>query len=140
MTDFVNQDLSLSIDKHFFSNNFEKLIKHQFQLSMLPKKIAKFWEMDFDSFIKALKVARISLALKDDLLNLFNQYKEKIIEKTEDILATEKEVNALTYELYGITDQEAKLIEQSINETQLIINHANNNQTEPKVLGQPISC
>ena len=60
-----------------------------------------------------LKKQKIILngALKDDWYDRFNRFKQQAVELKSIIEKTDKEIDTLVYQLYGLTDEEIKIIE-----------------------------
>lgn len=46
-------------------------------------------------------------------MQYFSQQKQKVLELKSSIEATDKEIDRMVYELYGLTDEEIRIIEQS---------------------------
>jgi len=46
-------------------------------------------------------------------MELFEENKKKAVELQGQIDATEKEIDQMVYELYGLTDEEIRIVEQS---------------------------
>ncbi len=44
----------------------------------------------------------------------FNQYKTEINSLQESINKTDKEIDQMVYQLYGLTDEEIKIVEDSV--------------------------
>ena len=69
-----------------------------------------FYELDFDGFVKELK-QKITPKLKLEWLEVFEETKKSLQEIQNQIAATDKEINALVYKLYDLTDEEIKIVE-----------------------------
>ncbi|WP_299059564.1 N-6 DNA methylase [uncultured Polaribacter sp.] len=114
-----------SLDK-----KFQSYLKQKFQLVKLSKKLQNWHELAFGDFIKELNKA-IKLSnkqrLKDNLqevptltkkdefewLDLFEENKQKAQELQTQINQTDKEIDAMVYELYGLTEEEIEIVENS---------------------------
>ncbi|PCI21320.1 hypothetical protein COB64_00355 [Candidatus Wolfebacteria bacterium] len=92
------------------SDRFNKLIMTEYGIEKWSKKLNKFWQLDFDEFVKALKV-KISLSQKDELLKLFEQYSHELKEISEQIQKTDNEIDRMVFKLYSLTEDEIKIIE-----------------------------
>ncbi|MCR4665133.1 MAG: N-6 DNA methylase [Paludibacteraceae bacterium] len=73
-----------------------------------------FETLDFAGFVAELKKQKIQLSLvqQDEWEDYFTRYKSDCNALTATIAETDKEIDALVYALYGLTDDEIKLIEQ----------------------------
>ena len=73
-----------------------------------------FDELDFVQFVAELKKQKITLSLKqqDEWEECFNEYKTECRNFVNQINATDKEIDKMVYELYGLTEEEIKIIEK----------------------------
>ena len=73
-----------------------------------------FDTLDFAGFVAELKKQKIKLSLvqQDEWEEYFAQYKTACSELTSAIAATDAEIDSRVYALYGLTEEERKLIEQ----------------------------
>ena len=72
-----------------------------------------FDTLDFAGFVAELKKQKIKLSLvqQDEWEDYFNQYKATCSELTTKIAETDKEIDARVYALYGLTEDEIKIVE-----------------------------
>ena len=72
-----------------------------------------FDTLDFAGFVAELKKQKIKLSLvqQDEWEDYFNQYKAACGELSAKITATDKEIDARVYALYGLTEEEIKIVE-----------------------------
>ncbi|MCA0131757.1 Eco57I restriction-modification methylase domain-containing protein [Winogradskyella alexanderae] len=110
-----------------FVNNFQNLdsrfqnyIVSQFQIEKLSRKLENWHELDFADFVKELnkaikKAGGAPLTKKDEFewLELFEDNKKKAQELQAQITQTEKEIDTMVYELYGLTEEEREIVENS---------------------------
>lgn len=68
---------------------------------------------DFTKFITELKKQKIVLSLReqDEWEEYFNDYKQQCNELSAQISATDREIDKMVYELYGLTDEEIAIVE-----------------------------
>lgn len=68
---------------------------------------------DFTKFITELKKQKIVLSLReqDEWEDFFNDYKQQCNELSAQISATDREIDKMVYELYGLTDEEIAIVE-----------------------------
>ena len=69
--------------------------------------------MDFANFQKELKKQKITIPLKqqDEWDEYFNQYKTECLSIKTEIENTDKEIDKMVYELYGLSEDEVKVVE-----------------------------
>lgn len=123
-----NEDLimktneALKINSLFFNSCFkmQNYLKLKFQLEKLTKKLENWHELDFSEFIKELnkaikKAGGIALTKKDEFewLELFEDNKIKAQELQTQITQTEKTIDTMVYDLYGLTQEERDIVENS---------------------------
>ena len=72
-----------------------------------------FDEQDFKAFVAELKKQKIflSLAQQDEWEDYFNQYKADCNALSTQIAATDKEIDRMVYEIYGLSEDEIKAVE-----------------------------
>lgn len=98
--------------KHTSNERFKNLLVGEFNIERWPNKLNKWWTLDFMDFVKILK-ANLSLAQKDELLDLFDKYRAELSELDAKIQKTDHEIDLLVYKLYNLTQEEIATIEGS---------------------------
>lgn len=90
---------------------------HRLEESLGVQKITaaleRFDEADFAALMAELKKQKISLTLtqQDEWEDYFTQYKAACNALTAQIAATDKEIDQMVYQLYGLTEDEIKVVE-----------------------------
>src|SRR5690554_410822 len=129
------QSNSLFISKCYLNLNdlllkFNKYIQEVKSVSKLSRKLQNWHELSFGDFIKELNKAIKStnkerakeeleaiptLTKKDEFewMELFEENKKKAVELQTQIDATEKEIDEMVYELYGLSEEEIRIVEES---------------------------
>lgn len=92
------------------SGNFLKVVKQTFALEKISTKLETFYDLDFDGFMKELK-QKVTPKIKLEWLEIFEDTKNQLQELQTQISATDKQINALVYKLYDLTDEEIKIVE-----------------------------
>ena len=109
-------DLMLELNKKLqeTKQNFYDELK----LEKLTKKLQNFETLEFDDFIKEYqKAKKLKLSklderkLKEEWEELFQYDKNKVLELQAQINKTDKEIDNMVYELYGLSDNEIKIVE-----------------------------
>lgn len=93
-------------------NKFLKLIKQEYNIGRISKKLDKFYLLDYDKFVKQLNI-KLNMDKKADLLDFFEKNKKEILEILEKINKTDTEINNMVYDLYQLTDEEIKMIDEN---------------------------
>ncbi len=110
----------LELQKNFQpqTQKLSNYISSQYQLEKLSVKLSSWYELDFSDFIKelnkAIKTAKgTPLTKKDEFewMELFEESKKKALELKAEIDRTDKEIDAMVYELYGLTEGEIEIVE-----------------------------
>ncbi|MHA6279547.1 Eco57I restriction-modification methylase domain-containing protein [Salinimicrobium sp. CAU 1759] len=125
-------------------DKFLIFIKSQIKLVKASSKLQSWHELEFGEFIKELnkaikasnkvraKEAAVhsgeggdatsvvevpTLTKKDEFewMELFEENKQKTLKLQREIEKTDKEIDAMIYELYGLTEEEIEVVESSIN-------------------------
>jgi hypothetical protein len=74
----------------------------------------QYWiEMNFEVFLKELQKAKIKLTLSEeaDWLQYFTEQKQKAQTLKAEIDKTDREIDRMVYELYGLTEDEIGIVE-----------------------------
>lgn len=111
----------LDIYSSFYEQNkkFIKFILSQLNID-INKKLENWHELDFSDFIKELnkaikKASGTVLTKKDEFewLELFEDNKKKAQALQTLITQTEKQIDTMVYDLYGLTQEERNIVENS---------------------------
>ena len=110
----INQSKNLQKAVTKFSNYFIS----QYNIGNTSKKLQNWHELDFAEFIKELnkaikKSSGEKLTKKDEMewMELFEEKKAEAQTLKTEIEKTDKEIDQMVYELYGLTEDEIKIIE-----------------------------
>ena len=107
--------LALNKELQEVSQKFQRMIMRKFELEKLSTKLQNWYLLNFDEFMKELKKAKIKLSLSDEANweDYFIAEKEKADTLNNEITKTDKEIDKMVYKLYGLSDDEIKVIEES---------------------------
>jgi len=122
--DNLESNVDIVLDKKIeldsIIERFSSYFSSSVNIAKLTKKLESWYDLDFIGFIKELnkaikKAGGTSLTKKDEFewLELFEDNKQKAQELQNQINRTEKEIDAMVYELYGLTDEEIQIVENS---------------------------
>ena len=110
-------DKMLELHKQFQdkSKKFLNRTKDNFETEKINQKLDVFYNYDFKTFVTELKKQKIILSLvqQDEWEEYFNTYKTGINNLQTEIDKTDKEIDQMVYELYGLTDEEIEIVERS---------------------------
>ncbi|MCF6333265.1 MAG: BREX-1 system adenine-specific DNA-methyltransferase PglX [Draconibacterium sp.] len=97
------------------SNKFIKLLNSKFENIKITKKLEKWFDLLFVDFQKELKKQKIKLLLSDesDWIDFFEQQVKMYSEISKSISLIEEEIDKVVYGLYGLSEEEIKIVEQS---------------------------
>ncbi len=121
----INPNIQLSAKVEFMiqlNKNLEEAklnFMSELEIEKIPKKLQNFEELDFDEFIKEYKKAkRLKFAdkleernFKNDWKALFENDRNIALDLKSQIDITDKEIDEMVYKLYGLSDDEIKIIE-----------------------------
>lgn len=96
---------------HQRSEQFQRILYAEFTFDKWSTKLKKWWTLDFSDFVKALKV-NLSLAQKDELLQLFEKYRTELAELDNQIQKTDQEIDQRVYKLYDLTPEEISTVQK----------------------------
>ena len=95
---------------------FIRLLKSKFDEINITKKLEKWFDLNFVDFQKELKKQKIKMSLTDesDWIDFFELQSKSYSEISDSINLLEKGINHMVYELYGLTEEEIKIVEESV--------------------------
>jgi hypothetical protein len=111
----VDQMLSLNKELQEVSGKFTRNLEREFSLETLSKKLQSWQQLSYDDFLKELKKQKIELSLsqKADWEDYFQKEKNKAVEIQNQISTTDAEIDKMVYELYGLSEEEILIVENS---------------------------
>ncbi len=102
--------LSLTTELHEKIDSFLRYISSKFWLEKLSTKLQKFYDYDFTTFLKELKGAKLSMTEEAELMEFFESKKSGIVALKNRIDATDREIDAMVFELYGLSEEEREVV------------------------------
>jgi hypothetical protein len=108
-TPFIEKaDLMLSLNKELqdVSQKFQRTLEREFTLQELSKKLQDWYSLSYGDFIKELAKKKVTLTLsqKAEWEDYFIQEQKKAIDLKTQIDKTDKEIDKMVYELYGLSE------------------------------------
>ncbi|PQV49540.1 TaqI restriction endonuclease [Jejuia pallidilutea] len=125
-------DLNTNYQSHI--NRFLTLLLSKFTIVKASKKLQNWHELDFAEFLKELEKARkkaakdtsrehaplanaplayqkLTLSEEAEWMQYFNEQKQKAVELKAEIDKTDKDIDQMVYELYGLNQEEIAIVE-----------------------------
>ncbi len=109
----VNRLLSLNQQFYQAQKDFLELMASNFEKEKFTRRLEKWHELEWHEFSKELEKSKIKLSLpkQKEWKNFFKEEKSKITPLDSEIQQLEKEIDTLVYQLYDLTEQEIKIVE-----------------------------
>ena len=91
---------------------FLRRLSENFEGIKITTVLQTFDQLDFKGFTSELKKQKIKLSLvqQDEWEDYFNQYRQTCQELTEQIKATDEEIDRLVFDLYELTEEERRIV------------------------------
>jgi len=122
----VNSALLIGNNLAKIDFTFTELIVANFRIKALPKKLQNWYDIDFTELLEALEKVRkkearefkisyekISLEEQKKLMLFFNKEKKEAQTLKTQINQTDKQIDQMVYELYGLTEKEIEIVKDS---------------------------
>ena len=111
----VNQIMDGVASFQTAQNRFAQLLQSKFSIEKLNKKLQNWHELEFKEFLGELKKSKVNLSLSEEAewMQYFDKQKQKAQELKAEIAKTDKEIDQMVYDLYGLTEDEIKIVEGS---------------------------
>ena len=113
--DKADQMLSLNKSLQEISAKFQRTCERKFENLNLTKKLQDWYNLSYADFIKELSKQKIKLSLSEEAewAEYFDQEKSKALEIQSKIERTDKEIDQMVYELYGLSKEEIIIVEEN---------------------------
>ena len=110
----ADQMLSLNKELQEISGKFQRNLQREFSVEKLSKKLESWFDLSYEDFLRELKKLKVELTLsqKAEWEDYFLQEKTKALACQSNIQATDKEIDQMVYELYGLTQEEIEIVEK----------------------------
>jgi hypothetical protein len=113
---FTQKALEITKISNLFQTKKQKFLKRlttNFEIEKLSKKLEAFYQYDFKTFLKELKNKKVTLSLiqQDEWEEYFEAYQKELLDLQAQIDATDREIDLMVYELYGLSEDEVALVE-----------------------------
>ncbi|SIP91736.1 TaqI-like C-terminal specificity domain-containing protein [Chryseobacterium sp. RU37D] len=111
----ADQMLSLNKELQEINAKFQRTLLREFSIEKLSKKMENWYKLPFSNFLDEIKKQKIELTLsqKAEWEDYFLSEQQKATTLQTEIQKTDTEIDKMVYELYGLTDEEIKIVENS---------------------------
>ncbi|PWA06834.1 Eco57I restriction-modification methylase domain-containing protein [Flavobacterium psychrotolerans] len=110
-------DLMLTLNKELQeqSQKFQRTLQREFLLESLPKKLQDWYLLSYADFIKELEKQKVKLSLsqKAEWEDYFTNEATKLNSIKTQINTTDKAIDTMVYELYGLSEEEIEIVEKN---------------------------
>jgi len=108
----IQKNWSELIDKQ---RQFIEYLQAKYNITKPSKRLQNWLKLDSKGLLSELKKAKVSLDVKTEmeLLKFFKEEKAEVETYKERIEKTDKEIDQMVYELYGLTEEEIQIVENS---------------------------
>ncbi len=107
----INKDLLAEI------NGFKNWLKRTYDIAKFSQKLDKYYELSFEDFLIELNKKKVDIKHRKTQELLKKEFEEsitKIKPLLQEIEKTDNEIDQMVYQLYGLTDDEIQIIENSL--------------------------
>lgn len=113
ITILVNEILNLSKEELKIIESVLTFMESKFSIEKPSTKLQNWPSLDFKGFLGELKKAKVKLSLAEEAewMAYFNEQKARVQALQADIDRIDREIDALVYELYGLTEEEIRIVE-----------------------------
>jgi hypothetical protein len=112
LAQYATDRAKLTAELQTLCSKFTRNIQREFNLEKLSAKLENWFQTPFNEFLKELEKNKVKLSLsqKAEWEDYFIQESKKALDIKHQIDATDNEIDRMVYALYGLTDDEIKLI------------------------------
>ncbi|SHM79332.1 TaqI-like C-terminal specificity domain-containing protein [Cyclobacterium lianum] len=112
---FANLVINATESNQKVLSNFLNLIQKKYSIEKPSTKLQNWPSLDFKGFLAELKKAKVKLSLSEEAewMAYFNEQKAKAQDLQAEITSIDQEIDRLVYELYGLTEEEIRIVESN---------------------------
>ncbi len=111
----VESSCSKNLQLHSIEIELLQLLQSKFDLPSPSTKLEQWPSLDFKGFLAELKKAKVVMGLSEEAewMAYFNAQKQKANALQAEIDRLDKEIDAMVYQLYGLTPEEIAIVENA---------------------------
>ena len=89
------------------------MLQRDYGLEKPTKKLETWYELPLQSFFAEIAKAKIVLSAvqKDEVQEYFETNQKQAVATKNQIIATDKQIDAMVYELYGLKERDINIVE-----------------------------
>jgi hypothetical protein len=116
LANYASERARLTSELQNMVSKFTRTVQRKFTLEDLSVKLQEWYLLSFAEYLKELAKKRIKLSLSDETEweDYFNEQKQKAQTLKSEIDKTDREIDLMVYELYGLTEEEIGIVEESL--------------------------
>ena len=97
------------------TQKFQRSLERKFSFTEIPKKLQEWYLLSYAEFIKEMEKKKIKLTISEEAEweIYFTTEAKKGLDLKEKIKKTDNEINEMVYNLYGLTQEEINIVEES---------------------------
>jgi SpoVK/Ycf46/Vps4 family AAA+-type ATPase len=110
---YATDRTQLTADLQTICSKFTRSIQREFNLEKLSGKLENWFQIPFNEFLKELEKNKVKLKLsqKSEWEEYFILESNKALAIKHQIDTTDKAIDQMVYQLYGLTDDEIKIVD-----------------------------
>ncbi len=115
LAQYTKKQTRLTTNLQTVVTKFQRAMQRKFDMETLPKKLQDWYLLSFSNFIKELRKKKIKLSLLQEA-----EWEEYFLLKSREaqtikseINQTDKQIDQMVYKLYGLTEEEIKIVEEN---------------------------
>jgi type I restriction-modification system DNA methylase subunit len=111
----IDKMIELKEQENLLVNNFIELLESKLFINKPSKKLQNWNLLDFGGLLKEFKKLKVKLSLEEESewIQYFKGQKQKTEIIKNEIENTEIEIDQMVYDLYGLSDNEIKIVENA---------------------------
>lgn len=115
LANYASERARLTSELQDIVSKFTRTVQRKFNLEDLSVKLQEWYLLSFAEYIKELTKKRVKLSLSDEAEweDYFTEQKQKAQTLKSEIDKTDREIDRMVYELYGLTEEEIGIVEGS---------------------------
>ena len=116
LVDLTKLIMNLTKECQGIKRKFLKLLTNKFEEIKISKKLEKWYELSFTDFQKELIKQKIKLSLSDESewMDFFEEQVKLYSISSQSVNDIEKQIDQMVYELYGLSEEEVRIVEESV--------------------------
>ncbi|MDD3051437.1 MAG: TaqI-like C-terminal specificity domain-containing protein, partial [Candidatus Cloacimonetes bacterium] len=116
LTLLTTQIISKTVEKQKLQMKFSKLLFSNYSAIKQSKKLENWFELEFNEFKKELAKQKVTFTLSEESewIEYFEEQSKNHKSVVTSISKIEKAIDQLVYALYGLNEDEIKIVEESI--------------------------